>query len=149
MSLSSHVFRLILFFNFLSCSIIDRSNHNWFIVLWNCINSVAVNFFLLGFVGLIFEVLLSECINFKSKSIPKELKSVMETLVNDHSWSINCSNLSSFPEEWLNPFDVDSATLIGFSLDKNDLSESCSNDNTIFNNSFTSITSFKNWCSKI
>jgi hypothetical protein len=95
---------------------------------------MAVNFFLLGFIGLIFEVILSECINFKSKSIPKELKSVMKTFIDDHSWGINCSNLSSFPKEWLNPFDVDSATLISVSLDKDDLSESSSNDNTIFNN---------------
>lgn len=121
----------------------------FFIILRNSVDGVCFNVLLLSFVGLVLEVLLGHIVNFVSESIPEVLETEIHSFVDDHRWSVNGSNLSSFPKEWLNPLVVDSATLIGLSLDKNLLGESSCYNNTIFDNGLSTVAGLKNWSSQI
>jgi len=108
-----------------------------------------------------------QLVDLSSDSVPEILESKAKELISDHGWSINSTNLSSFPSKWLNPLGQElivviacsfndfldnrygSGWLICWSYNKNFRLESCGNNNTILNDCVTVSSSFKDWSSKI
>lgn len=124
---------------------------NWLIVLWDSVDFMAVNLLLLSLVGLVLLDLSCKIIDFASKSLPDVLESEPETFVEHNRWSVNGSNLSTFPKEWLNPADIDSISHVAIIWHKDDLLEALGSDDTVLDNLFVGVEDsyICNWSSKV
>jgi hypothetical protein len=108
-----------------------------FIFFWNFIDLMGINLFSLSRLLLFQSMSNGHVRNLSIKTSPDPCESKPETFVDDCGWSVNSSNLSSSPEEWLNPFDPDCTSSVGWSLNQNDSLETGSSYDTIRNSILT------------
>lgn len=138
MLMHSQVWAEFFISDIIDCSNLLRNKCLW----WSFINSMRVHSMLMQF-------LFCHCIHIESKFFPEPHETTTNEFVSNMSWNINCSNLGSFPEEWLKPREPNDRALICSCCNKDNTFEACSNWDSISDNWFTITLDIKNWSSKI